>query len=105
MINGNEERVTRISIDTESEPHSAVPAMETPSSSSSAMGSPEIELVNMDEEADYAGRSPPLAIIEDDEVLIDPMCEFPFNNIAAGEPLANTVARLKRHFQNGRIFI
>ncbi|RDW59732.1 hypothetical protein BP6252_12819 [Coleophoma cylindrospora] len=103
MINGSEDRVARISMDTESDALSTVPAMETPSSSSSALGSPEIELINMSEEADYAGQSPPLAIIEDDEVLMDPMCEFPFNDIAAGEGLANTVVRLKRHFQNDPI--
>ncbi|KAL3423599.1 ubiquitin carboxyl-terminal hydrolase [Phlyctema vagabunda] len=101
MLPSEDDRDPRPSLDSESDALSTVAAMETPSSSPSAMGSPQIELVAMSDEVEYVARSPPLAIIDDDEVLMDPMSDFPYNN--RGEPLISTVARLKKHLQGDPI--
>ncbi|KAH8805567.1 ubiquitin C-terminal hydrolase-like protein [Xylogone sp. PMI_703] len=100
IMDNGEEAVPRI--DGAEEAASPTPApdfcVETPQSSASGMGSPPIELVAVsDDESDFAHQSPPLAIIQDDEVFVDPMTCFPYN--ADGEPLSTTVRRLVNFLQ------
>jgi len=67
MINEGEDAGTRISVESESDALSTIPAIETPSSSPSPIGSPTVELVvQSEDELDFGGHDPPVAIIDDD---------------------------------------
>lgn len=62
--------------------------------------SPEIEVVAINEDGEeFASRSPPLAIIDEDELFVDPILSFPYNG--DGESLVNTVKRLAHFIQFG----
>ncbi|EKD21222.1 uncharacterized protein L3040_000736 [Drepanopeziza brunnea f. sp. 'multigermtubi'] len=65
MPNGGGQDIARVSVESESDGLSTVPAIETPSSSPSAGGSPRIELVPMD---------------EDEDAYLDPMSTFPYTS-------------------------
>lgn len=95
MTNGGDDAVARFSVESESDALSTAPAIETPSSSSSE-GSPKVELVTIDDDSDFAE---PLAIIDDDEIYMDPMSNFPY--CVEGETLNETVVRVARFFQYG----
>lgn len=99
MINGGEDIRTGLSVESESDVLSTVPAVETPSSSPSAVGSPQIELVVTEDDQEFENRSPPVAIIGEDEIFGDPMQEFPYAQ--EGEPLVNTTKRLIAFVQHG----
>jgi len=72
----------------------------TPRSSSSGVGSPEVELLALNDELDDAFE-PPLAILgEDDKIQEDPTTQFPYNDFAAGETYAETVNRLVTYFSS-----
>lgn len=74
---GGDEDTARISVESESDALSTIPAIETPSSSPSAASSPHVELVDMDDDdSDFTSQDPPLAIIDDDH--LDPMQSFPY---------------------------
>lgn len=91
----------RQSIESGSDELSPILAVESPSSSSVAPGSPEIEVVTINEDGEgFANRSPPLAIIDEDELFADPILSFPYNG--DGESLVNTVKRLVHFIQYGR---
>ncbi|KAG9232040.1 ubiquitin C-terminal hydrolase-like protein [Amylocarpus encephaloides] len=97
MGNGGEDIGTRVSVESESDALSTVPAIETPSSSPSAIGSPEIELVPMsDDERDYGRGSPPVAIFDGDEMVADPMLDFPY---LADQSLVDATRHISRFFQ------
>lgn len=97
---GPSDDAARASIESESDALSTAPA-ETPTSSPSAMGSPEIEVVTVDDDAsEYGEREPQVAIIDDDDVeFLDPLASFPY--YAEGEALTTTVHRLSRYLQYG----
>ncbi|CZT00238.1 related to DFFRY protein [Rhynchosporium graminicola] len=68
---------TRISVESESDALSTIPPIETPSSTPSAVSSPQIELVDVgDDDSDFGCQDPPLAIIDDE--YLDPMQNFPY---------------------------
>jgi ubiquitin carboxyl-terminal hydrolase 34 len=90
----------RVSVELESDALLTNPAIETPSSSPSAPGSPEIEVLTIHEDdEEFTTRSPPLAIIDEDELFVDPFLHFPYNN--DGESLVATVRRLVHFIQYG----
>jgi ubiquitin carboxyl-terminal hydrolase 34 len=97
MVHGADDAGTRISIESESDALSTIPPIETPSSSASPLGSPQVELVQ--DASDFDNDDLPVAIINDKSVYLDPMVNFPYN--AEGETLPNTVARLGRFLQFG----
>jgi ubiquitin carboxyl-terminal hydrolase 34 len=97
MVHGTDDAGTRISVESESDALSTVPPIETPSSSASPTGSPQVELVQ--EISDFDNDDPPVAIIDDDSVYLDPMENFPYK--AESEQLPTTVSRLARFFQFG----
>jgi ubiquitin carboxyl-terminal hydrolase 34 len=102
MVNEGEDAGTRISVESESDALSTIPAIETPSSSPSPIGSPTVELVvQSEDESDFGGHDPPVAIIDDDtdSVYLDPFASFPY--WAEGETLINTLSRLARFLQYG----
>ncbi|KAM3073711.1 hypothetical protein ACMFMG_004404 [Clarireedia jacksonii] len=102
MMNSVEDDPVGIGAETESDALSTLPAAETPSSSPSVMGSPEIELVaDHTHESEYLTRSPPLAIIGEDDVFVDPMATFPYHT--HGETLLNTVRKIANFLQNDPI--
>ncbi|RFU29187.1 hypothetical protein B7463_g7158, partial [Scytalidium lignicola] len=73
-------------------------SIETPQSSPSSSGSPPIELVAVsDDDSDFGHQTPPLAIIREDEVFVDPMTCFPYHT--DGEHLLATVRRLANFLQ------
>jgi ubiquitin carboxyl-terminal hydrolase 34 len=87
-------------VETGSDKLSTITALETPSSSPLAPESPEIEVVAINEDGeDFSSRSPPLAIIDEDELFVDPILSFPYNS--EGESLVNTVKRLVHFLQYG----
>lgn len=98
--NTMEDEVTRISIESESDVLSTVPAsvIETPSSSPSAAGSPEVELVPIS--SDDPERSPTLAIINEEEVFPDPLNHFPYQR--RGENLLMALRRATNILQYGK---
>jgi ubiquitin carboxyl-terminal hydrolase 34 len=85
-------------VESESDVLSTTPAVETPSSSPSAVGSPHIELITEDDQ-DFGDQSPPVAIIGEDEIFGDPMENFPYAQ--EGEPLVSTTKRLIAFIQHG----
>jgi hypothetical protein len=102
MVTGAEDAGTRISVESESDALSTIPPIETPSSSPSptGTGSPQVELVAIGEDdSDFNNDDPPVAIINEDAVYLDPMANFPY--FAEGETLVNTVARVARFLQYG----
>jgi ubiquitin carboxyl-terminal hydrolase 34 len=102
MVDGGEDLGTRISVESESDALSTIPAIETPSSSPSPMGSPTVELVvQSEDDSDFGGQDPPVAIIDDDSdsVYLDPLASFPY--WAEGETLINTLVRVARFLQYG----
>jgi len=100
MINDGEDTGAGMSVESESDVLSTVPAVDTPSSSPSAVGSPQIELVVSEDDQDFGKESPPVAIIGEDEIFQDPMQTFPYAQ--EGEPLAATAKRLSTFIQYGR---
>lgn len=102
MPAGLGDNAARASIESESDALSTAPA-ETPTSSPSAMDSPEIELVTVEDDAsEYGDREPQVAIIDDDDDVgfLDPLSSFPY--YAEGEALPATVRRVARYLQYGR---
>ncbi|KAN0095287.1 ubiquitin C-terminal hydrolase-like protein [Hyaloscypha variabilis] len=98
MVHGADDAGTRISIESESDVLSTIPPIETPSSSASPIGSPQVELIPMDnDDSDFNNDDLPVAIINDDSDYLDLMSSFPYK--AEGETLANTVNRLSRFIQ------
>jgi ubiquitin carboxyl-terminal hydrolase 34 len=103
MVHRADDAGTRISIESESDALSTVPPIETPSSSASPIGSPQVELIPMDnDDSDFNNDDLPVAIINDDSDYLDLMSSFPYK--AEGETLANTVNRLSRFIQFGMWF-
>lgn len=100
MRNGGENGSTRVSDESGSDAVSTIPAIETPSSSSSAIGSPEIELVSLNEEDDFAPDNPPVAIINDDDLLDEVMLGFPY--LDHHETLQNAAKKLAHFIQYGK---
>ena len=98
-MDGADDIRTGVSVESESDVLSTIPAVETPSSSPSAMDSPRIELVVSEDDADYRDRSPPVAIIGEDEIYSDPMESFPY--VQPGETLVGTMKRLCSFIQYG----
>lgn len=100
MVHGADDAGTRISVESESDALSTIPPIETPSSSPSPIGSPEVELVAIGEDdSDFNNDELPVAIINEDAVYLDPMANFPY--FAEGETLVNTVGRVARFLQYG----
>jgi ubiquitin carboxyl-terminal hydrolase 34 len=99
MPNAGVDAGTILSVESESDALSAIPAIETPSSSSSPIGSPQIELVTIEDDDDLSGGDPGVAIISDDTVYLDPLMNFPY--FSDGETLCQTVGRLGRFLQHG----
>jgi ubiquitin carboxyl-terminal hydrolase 34 len=101
MVNGREDAATRVSVESESDALSTIPAIETPSSSPSESGSPTIELVTISEDGgDFGSRSPPVAILNGDTMFSDPMMDFPF---LGDESLVDAVGTLKHYMQYGTL--
>lgn len=102
MHTGLSDIAARASIESESDALSTVPA-ETPTSSPST-GSPEIELVAVDDDiSEYGEREPQVAIINDDVSFLDPHANFPtFPYYVDGELLTAPVHRLSRYLQYGQ---
>lgn len=103
MTNTVEDEGARISIESGSDILSTVPAsvLESPSPSSSAMeGSPEIELVSPS--SNDPERSPTMAIIDDEEVLPDPLNHFPTQN--RGETMLQALKKVSAILQWGKKF-
>ena len=99
IMSGAEETRNGLSMKSESDALSTVPAVETPSSSPSAAGSPQIELVVEQDDPDYGDRSPPVAIIGEDDIFGDPVQSFPF--VQEGESLVAAIKRLAHYVQYG----
>ncbi|KAH6668875.1 ubiquitin C-terminal hydrolase-like protein [Halenospora varia] len=98
MVNGGEDGGTRFSVESESDALSTVAdaALETPSSSPSPVGSPEIELITINEDdGDYESQSPPVVTIDADEYG-DPMLDFPY---LGDESLVSAVQKVSRFLQ------
>lgn len=91
-------------LDIEQDVHSVAAPTETVSSSSSTLGSPKIELVIEDDDIEY-GQSPPVAIIEDDELLLegDPVLDFPY--ASTNEPLTATLRKIIHFFEYGMPYL
>jgi ubiquitin carboxyl-terminal hydrolase 34 len=98
-MNGADENRNRLSVESESDVISTVPAVETPSSSASAGGSPQIELVVEQDDTDFGDRSPQVAIIGEDDIFGDPVQSFPF--LHDGESLVAAIKRLVHYVQYG----
>jgi hypothetical protein len=77
----------------------------TPSVSSSAVGSPEIEVIaENDEDSEFANQDLSVAIIDDDDDILldeDPIRLFPYNDV--GESLPSTVRKISRFFEFGKL--
>ncbi|KAL2064045.1 hypothetical protein VTL71DRAFT_4539 [Oculimacula yallundae] len=86
---------TRISVESESDALSTIPPIETPSSTPSAVSSPQVELVDEDDESDYGNQDPPLAIIDDH--YLDPMHSFPY--LGGEEPPLSAFRRITHFLQ------
>lgn len=98
MINGGEDASTRVSIESESDALSTIPAIETPTSSSSALGSPEIEVLTVHDDDDFVTQSPQVAIINDDEDLIEEAVHsFPYRD--EGESPLSAVKKVAQFIQ------
>lgn len=93
MLNGGDGG-TRMSVESESDNLSTVPAIETPSSSGSAPGSPTLEILPPEDEDDIQ-----VAIITDDGLYSDPISTFPYHSDE--ETACDTVQRLARYWQFG----
>jgi ubiquitin carboxyl-terminal hydrolase 34 len=96
-----------LSLDSGDDDTSTKQQIETPSSSTSAAadtGSPEIELISVNEdESEFGNRSPQVAIIDEDDDLQldnDPMLDFPYRAIA--EPLPAVVRKIARFLEYGK---
>lgn len=101
MVDGGEDAATRESVESESDALSTVPAIETPSSSPSEPGSPRVEIVTIDAGSrNYRTPSPPVAILDGDQVLHDLMSEFP---LLGDEPFVDAAKRLKHYMQYGSL--
>jgi ubiquitin carboxyl-terminal hydrolase 34 len=104
MADGGVDTSLRVSVESESDALSTAPAIETPSSSPSAVGSPKIEIVAMSEDDDeFASRDPPLAIIDEDEVFIDPMQNIPYQN--DGDTPVSVVRKVAAFWQYGMCYL
>ena len=94
----------RKSVESENEAVSLIPVVETPSSSTSASGSPEVELVTMiEEDTGFDSQDPPMAIIDEEEIFldIDPMMDFPY--CGDEEALVDAVIKVARFLQYGNV--
>jgi ubiquitin carboxyl-terminal hydrolase 34 len=103
---GGQSAGTHLSLDSGDEDIPTKQQIETPSSSSSVAadtGSPEIELISVNEdESEFGNRSPQVAIIEDEDDLgldSDPMLDFPYR--VPPEPLPAAVRKIARFFEYG----
>lgn len=104
ILNPMEDEDTRISIESESDVLSNVPAsvMETPSSTPSVIeGSPEVEVLAVS--SDDPERSPTLAIIDEREVFTDPLSHFPCRR--RGDSLYQSIKRVASILQYGKTFV
>ena len=97
---------THLSLDSGDEDISTKQQIETPSSSSSVVadtGSPEIELVSVNEdESEFGNRSLPVTLIEGEDDFgfgSDPMLDFPYRGPA--EPLPAAVRKIARFLEYG----
>ncbi|TVY49434.1 Ubiquitin carboxyl-terminal hydrolase 34 [Lachnellula cervina] len=97
MVNSRENMATRASVESESDALSTIPAIETPSSSPSERRSPSVEVITVSEDGgDFGSRSPPVAILDGDIVITNPMVEFPFLD---DQSLVDAVGSLKNYMQ------
>ncbi|KAF4629829.1 hypothetical protein G7Y89_g8311 [Cudoniella acicularis] len=97
MVNGGENGGTRFSVESESDALSTIAAFETPSSSPSAIGSPEIELITINEDdADYESQSPTVVTLDGDTIYSDPMLEFPY---LGDESLVSALRKVAHYLQ------
>lgn len=100
MVSNGGDADPRATIESESDALSTAPAIGTPSSSPSALGSPDIEVIPLSEDdGDFPGTSPPVAILDEDTLLADPVLDFPF--LESGEPLPSTIHRVANFLQYG----
>jgi ubiquitin carboxyl-terminal hydrolase 34 len=79
-----------------------LPTAVTPQSSSSDMGSPDIEVIAIpddDEEVDFVDSE--VSIIGEGNLTLDPTENFPYHDAHRGESLADTANRL-REYMSGR---
>ena len=97
----------QINLDLGNEAMSTKPQTGTPSSSSSVLqdtGSPDIELISVNEdESEFGNPSPQVAIIDDgDEINLDgdPLLDFPFRG---DEPLPVTARKIARYLEYGKV--
>ncbi len=97
---------TQLSLDSGDDDVFTKQEIETPSSSSSVIadsGSPEIELISVNEdESEFGNRSPQVEIIGDEDALLldgDPMLEFPYRG--STEPLPVAVRKIARFLEYG----
>jgi ubiquitin carboxyl-terminal hydrolase 34 len=92
-------------LDIEQKPDSAAARSETTSSSSSTLGSPTVELVIQEDDVVDYSRSPPVAIIDDDELLLegDPVLEFPYSSPT--ESLTATLRKIIHFFEYGMAYL
>ncbi len=98
MLNGGGNNNTaRLSVESESDALSTIPAIETPSSSPSAASSPQVELVNMDD--DDPEHNPTVELIDDDDVYHDFMLTFPYRE--PDETALMASKRINHFFQSG----
>ena len=100
MINGGEDANARVRSESESDVLSTLPTIETPTTSSSVLGSPEIEVLTVhdDDDEDFVHQGPPVSIINEDE---DPfevvLFDWPF--YGDGETPLSSLKRISNHIQ------
>jgi ubiquitin carboxyl-terminal hydrolase 34 len=89
----------RFSAESESDVMSTTGAIETPSASPSDGGSPEVEIVTIEDDSDFTDRDTVAIIATDNDMYLDPLAGFPY--FAEAETLVQTVNRLSRFLQYG----
>lgn len=92
---------TRKSVETDGDVIAAPLSVETPSPSRSGSGSPRVEVVVMEEEADYED-GPPVTIIGDNDDDVDDLEDY-FPDQREGETKGQAIARAARYLQFGNI--
>lgn len=98
MTNGGEDAGIRISTGSGSDVLSTVPAIETPISSPSALGSPEIEILTVHDDDGFITQGPSVAIIGGDEDLFEEaVLDFPYRDDE--ESPLNAAKRVAQFFQ------
>jgi ubiquitin carboxyl-terminal hydrolase 34 len=79
--------------------------IDTPQSSPSNTGSPvEVVAVSDDDDMVFGSGEPEVAIIGEDNMFMDPMADFPYND-GHSETYAETVGRLVNYFTTRRCFL